>query len=157
MNSSSRPSAFVIESRSTESERAPVAQVASVSSGFFDVLRIPLKKGRVFIEGDNSTGRQVAVINEALERRYWRGEDPIRQHIGLAAGPAGNRMPDLTIVGVVGDIKSDGFDVTSGPFIYVPEHQAPAYGSVVYLRTAVDPSTLGQAIRCEVQAVDPCC
>ena len=58
-------------------------------------------------------------------------------------------------MGVVSDIKSDGFDVATAPYIYVPEPQAPAYGSVVYLRTAGDPGTLGQAIRREVQTVDP--
>jgi len=55
---------------------------------------------------------------------------------------------------VVGDIKSDGFDVADAPYIYVPESQSPAYGSVVYLRTAVDPGTLGVAIRRQVLAVD---
>jgi len=61
----------------------------------------------------------------------------------------------VTIVGVVGDIKSDGFDLASVPCIYVSESQVPPYGAVVYLRTAGDPGVLGEAIRREVQAVDP--
>jgi predicted permease len=155
MDSSARPRAFVIEGRATESERVPVAEVASVSSGYFDVLKTPLRRGRVFTEADNSTGQQVAVINEALERQYWQGQDPIGQHIKLASGELLTRTLDLTIVGVVGDIKSDGLDLASTPYIYVSEPQAPSYGSVVFLRTAGDPGSLGQAIRREVQAVDP--
>jgi putative ABC transport system permease protein len=62
---------------------------------------------------------------------------------------------DLTIVGVVGDIKTDGFDAVTTPYIYTAEPQSPAYGSVVYVRTIGDAAALGAAIRREVQAVDP--
>jgi putative ABC transport system permease protein len=155
MNSTRRNQrAFVIESRATESERGPVAEVASVSSSYFDVLKTPLKRGRVFIEADNSRAQPVAVINEALARRYWPDADPLGQRIKLGRTILTGGS-DLTIVGVVGDIRSDGFDMASAPCIYVAEPQAPPYASVVYLRTAGDPGTLGEAIRHEVQAVDP--
>jgi predicted permease len=157
MNSTRRnQSAFIIENRATESDRIPVAEVASVSSRYFDVLKTPLKRGRVFTESDNSKGQQVAVVNEALARQYWQDADPVGQRIKLGSGRTLlNGASDLTIVGVVGDIRSDGFDAASVPHIYLSEPQAPAYGSVVYLRTATDPGKLGEAIRREVQAVDP--
>jgi putative ABC transport system permease protein len=157
MNSTRRnQSAFVIENRATESERVPVAEVASVSSSYFDVLKTPLKRGRVFTESDNSKGQPVAVVNEALARQYWQDADPVGQRIKLGSGRTLlNGASDLVIVGVVGDIRSDGFDAASVPHIYLSEPQAPAYGSVVYLRTAADAGKLGEAIRREVQAVDP--
>jgi putative ABC transport system permease protein len=121
----------------------------------------------VFTEHDNSTGQRVAVINEALEREYWKDSDPVGQHIQLNWGralqltSADSRAPNrqagaanITIVGVVGDIKTDGFDAAGTPHIYLSEPQAPSYNSVVYLRTAADPGTLSEAIRREVQAVD---
>jgi predicted permease len=154
MNNSRNQSTFVIENRATDSERVPVAEVASVSSGYFDVLKTPLKRGRVFVEADNSRAQRVAVINEALASRYWPDADPVGQRIKLGSGRTLNGASDLAIVGVVGDIRSDGFDAASVPHIYLSEPQAPAYGSVVYLRTAGDPGTLGEAIRREVQAVD---
>jgi putative ABC transport system permease protein len=157
MNSTRRnQSTFVIESRATESERVPVADVASVSSSYFDVLKTPPKRGRVFTESDDFKGQQVAVVNAALARQYWQDADPVGQHIKLGSGSFLSRSSSvLTIVGVVGDIRSDGFDTASAPCIYVSEPQAPPYGSVVYLRTGGDPGTLGEAIRREVQAVDP--
>jgi predicted permease len=157
MNSTRRNrSTFVIEGRAMESERVPVAEVSSVSSSYFDTLKTPLKRGRVFTELDDSKGQQVAMVNEALARQYWQDADPIGQHIKLGSGSFLSRSSSvLTIVGVVGDIRSDGFDTASAPSIYVSEPQAPPYGSVVYLRTAGDPGTLGEAIRREVQAVDP--
>jgi putative ABC transport system permease protein len=163
-----RKNTFTIEGRAAESERVPVAEVASVTSGYFEVLKTPLRKGRVFTELDNSTGRRVAVINEALQREYWKDSDPVGQHIQLNSGrallltAADSRAPNrqargdtLTIVGVVGDIKTDGFDAAGTPHIYLPEPQAPPYNTVVYLRTAADPGVLGEAIRRETQAVDP--
>jgi predicted permease len=148
-------SSFAIEGRAAESERVPVAEVAIVSSGYFDVLKTPLLKGRVFTENDNSTGQRVAVINEALKRQYWKDSDPIGQRIQLTSRQASQvNAGNLTIVGVVGDIRSDGFDAAGAPHIYLSEPQSPAYNSVVYLRTAADPGALGEAIRREVQAVD---
>jgi len=155
LNNSRNQSVFVIENRATESERLPVAEAASVSPGFFDVLKIPLKRGRVFTGLDNSQGQPVAVINEALARRYWPDADPVGQRIKLGRNLAFRSSSDLTIVGVVGDIRSDGFDTASAPAIYVPEPQSPPYVSVVYLRTGGDPGILGESIRHEVQAVDP--
>src|SRR6516162_605515 len=162
-----RKNTFTIEGRAAESERVPVAEVASVSSGYFDVLKTPLRKGRLFTEHDNSTGQRVAVINEALAREYWKDNDPVGQHIQLNWGralqltAADSRAPsrqapagNVTIVGVVGDIKTDSFDAAGTPHIYLPEPQAPSYNAVVYLRTAADPGVLGEAIRREVQAVD---
>ena len=163
-----RKNTFTIEGRAAESERVPVAEVASVSSGYFDVLKTPLRKGRLFTEHDNSTGQRVAVINEALQREYWKDSDPVGQHIQLSSGralqltSADSRAPsrqapagNVTIVGVVGDIKTDSFDAGGTPHIYLPEPQAPSYNAVVYLRTAANPGVLGEAIRREVQAVDP--
>ena len=155
MNNSRNQTVFVIENRAADSERVPVAEAASVSSSYFDVLKTPLKRGRVFTELDNSKGQQVAVINEALARRYWPDADPVGQRIKLGRTVAIRSSSDLTIVGVVGDIRSDGFDTASAPYIYVSEPQAPPDVSVVYLRTSGDPGTLGEAIRHEVQAVDP--
>jgi len=162
-----RKTTFTIEGRAAESERVPVAEVASVSPGYFAVLKTPLRKGRLFSEHDNSKGQRVAVINEALQREYWKDSDPVGQHIQLIWGRAiqltapDSRAPgrqaagNVTIVGVVGDVKTDSFDAAGTPHIYLPEPQAPSYNAVVYLRTAADPGVLGEAIRREVQAVDP--
>jgi predicted permease len=168
MGNKRRKSTFVIEGRAAESERVPVAEIASVSSGYFDVLKTPLRRGRVFTEHDDATGQRVAVINEALVREYWSNSDPVGQHIQLNSGralqltsadsrTAGRQAQseNITIVGVVGDIKTDGFDAAGTPHIYLPNPQAPSYNSVVYLRTAWDAGALSEAIRREIQAVDP--
>src|SRR5271163_3930728 len=69
MNAARAQFPFTIENHVSESERAPVAEFAAVSPGYFDVLKTPLFKGRVFRDDDDSKGQQVALINETLARR----------------------------------------------------------------------------------------
>jgi len=148
---------FVIENRPAESERVPIAEVASVSPAYFSVLKTPLLTGRFFADSDDTQGQPVALIDEAFARRYWPDASPVgqrlRPNVPNLRNPGQN--PWLTIVGVVGNIKTDGFDAAGAPHVYRPAFQSPPYADVVYLRTAGDPGTLGETVRAEVQRVDP--
>jgi len=145
--------AFAIEGRPADSERVPVAELASVSPGHFHVLEIPILLGRNFSDSDDDKGLPVALVDQTLANRYWPKENPIGKRI--RPGPANSTNPWLKIVGVVGDARTDSIESQGVPHIYVPDFQAPAYSSVIYLRTTGDPGTLGDAIRREVVAVDP--
>lgn len=108
------------------------------------------------MEGDDSNGQRVAMVNEALARKYWPAGEAVGQHILLGGvGPLSPNTKWITIVGVVGNIKADGLDVAAAPRIYLPVNQSPSYGIVVYLRTNASPGTLEGAVRREVQSVDP--
>jgi putative ABC transport system permease protein len=157
METRPNPFLFTIDKHAAESERVPTTEFSTVTPEYFRVLKIPLIRGRVFTEADDSKGQPVAIINETLARRYWHDEDPVGQQIQFAQGQTLTNAPNpwITIVGVTGDIKSDGFDAASVPYLYLPVYQRPSYASVVYSRTAADPRTLGDSIRREVQAVDP--
>ena len=73
----------------------------AVSPGFFDVLNIPLRDGRVFDDRDRENSQPVAIVNEDLARKYFPNTDPLGEQLRLAGGT----MPWLTIVGVVGNLK----------------------------------------------------
>jgi predicted permease len=143
---------FVIEGRPLDSERAPVAEFAGVSPNYFDVLGTPLIQGRVFLDSDEPASEQVAIIDQSLANRYWPGENPLGKHIQFFRLNLKN--PWTTIVGVVGDMKSDGFDAPIAPHIYIPAFQGPPYASVLFLRTRANTGTLGDQIRAAVQSVD---
>jgi predicted permease len=145
--------AFRIEGRAFESERTPTAEFASISPEYFKVLGIPLIAGREFHDSDDTKSQPVAIIDQTLARRYWPGEDPLGKAIKLIAPPPG-KDPSIVIVGVVGDVKSEGFDVAGAPHIYFSGYQFPPRGYVVYLHTATEPGALANQIRTEVQAVD---
>jgi predicted permease len=148
---------FAIENRALDSERTPVAEIASVTPAYFSVLKTPLISGRFFTDSDDTKGQLVAMIDETLARRYWPNSEAIGQRLLLGVARRQNsasRAPWLTIVGVVSNIKSDGFDAASAPHIYRPLFQTPTYDGVVYLRTAADPGSLGESVRREVQGLD---
>jgi predicted permease len=144
---------FTIEGRPADSERIPVAEFASVSPSHFHALQIPLLSGRNFADSDDDKGQQVVIVDEAFANQYWPSDTPIGKRI--KPGPVQSTQPWLNIIGVVGNVKSDSLESQVVPHIYLSTFQAPSYSSVIYARTARDPGTIGDAIRREVQAVDP--
>jgi putative ABC transport system permease protein len=130
-----------------------VAELAAVSPGHFRVLEIPILSGRNFTDSDDDKALPVAIVDQTLARQYWPNENPIGKRV--KSGPIQSTNPWLNIIGVVGDVKTDSLELQEAPHIYLSDFQAPAYNSVIYLRTAGDPGTLGDAIRPEVEAVDP--
>jgi putative ABC transport system permease protein len=106
----------------------------------------------VFSDGDEGKAPNIALIDDALARRYFSDRDPVGRRI--KRGPRGSTAPWTTIVGVVGNIKSDGFDQPDQPHLYLPILQNPGYAMAVYLRTDA-PTSLTQSLREQVRAVDP--
>jgi putative ABC transport system permease protein len=116
-------------------------------------MEVPLISGRNFTASDtNKTAETVGVIDQTLARRYWPDQNPVGQQVkfGFGAGIQG-----VKIVGVVGDIKSDGFDAPSVPHIYVPLGKFAPVNAVVFLRSRGDVEHLGEAVRQVVERVDP--
>src|ERR1700731_3825642 len=147
---------FTIESQAAESERSPVAEIEGVSPDYFALFKVPLVRGREFTEADDSKAQRVALVNEALARKYWPAGDTLGQHILLGGvRPQSPNTQWITIVGVVRDMKSDGLDVATAPQVSLPVNQSPSYGIVVFLRTNSDPGTMERIVRREVQSVDP--
>jgi predicted permease len=144
---------FIIEGRPTDAERTPVADAAAVTPGHFQVLEIPILSGRNFTDSDDDKGLPVALVDQALVRQYWPNESPLGKRLKLGAPQSTNSW--LNIVGVVGNVKSESLESEEVPHIYLSDFQSPNFNSVIYARTTADPGTIGDAIRREVQAVDP--
>jgi predicted permease len=144
---------FTMEGRPDESNRAPTADFMAAGPDFFRLMQIPLVSGRVFNDSDDTKSLKVVLIDDTLARRYWPGEDPVGKRVKF--GPVDSTQPWMNIIGVVGNIKSDGIDAPSTPHMYVPSYQNPGYAMTIYLRTAISPGTLSDSIRHEVQAIDP--
>jgi predicted permease len=146
---------FEIEGRAADSERIPTSLFASAGPNFFRLMEIPLISGRVFTESDDTKAQPVLLIDDSLARRYWPGEDPVGKRLRFGGARPGQTPPWRTIIGVVGNIKSNGLDEPTAPHIYTPSYQNPGYALTIYLRTGMSPGTLGDVVRREVQAVDP--
>jgi predicted permease len=152
MNSGRNYSQFSIQGRAMESERGPIADIAVVDAQYFRTMEVPLITGRNFTDLDTYKTRPVAVIDQTLVRQYWPRKDPLGQQVKFGFGRG---VQGVTIVGVVGDIKSDGFEAPSVPHIYVALGQFAPVNAVVFLRTRGDVEHLGEAVRHEVESVDP--
>jgi len=151
-----RHNPFSIEGRAwqpTGHEQVPqFTNNQAVSADYFRTLHIPLKRGRLLTAGDRDGTLPVAVINETLVRGFWPNEDPIGKHILIGAPRPG--APWLTIVGVVGDVRSSGANAAPAPELYTPL-QTPSVSTALVLRTRTsDPEKLVSQLRSAVATID---
>jgi putative ABC transport system permease protein len=116
----------------------------------FRVLRVPLREGRFLERGDTIEGQTSIVVNESLAQLCWPGEDPIGKRVRLDW----EGYPWLTVVGVVGDYKEQGYDEEVGPTIYEPFERTLFFNMVHFLvRTSLDPASLMQAVHRDVKEI----
>jgi putative ABC transport system permease protein len=134
---------------------SPSAGMRIVSADYFAALRIPLRAGRLFDGRDDGVGAEVALINEETARRYWPNQSPVGQQIKVAVRLVGGiRSGMKTIVGVVGDVKFGGLDITAPPEIYLPYAQHPVDSLTIAVRTRNDPLAMVPTARTELAAID---
>ncbi|MBZ5728652.1 MAG: ABC transporter permease [Acidobacteriia bacterium] len=144
---------FHIEDRRLANEsEAPFADAYSVSPDYFQVMKIPLKRGRLFTAQDGPGAAHVAVISESCARAQFPGRDPIGKHIQL--GGREEKKPWLTIVGVVGDVRQYGLDRASEMEAYIAQAQDLSFGYSMVARTTLDPRRLERTVRAAFLAVD---
>jgi putative ABC transport system permease protein len=118
---------------------------------YFRTMNIPVVSGRTFTEQEAVENRKVAVVNEAMVRKHFPGEDPLGKRILVNMGS--NPSP-TEIVGVVGDARYDKLDGELRPMVYWTQPQL-AYSSMwLVVRTAGDPAALGPAAVREIQSID---
>ena len=112
---------FQISGQPFEKDHMDGSRWMSISPGYFRVFKIPILRGRAFSENDTARSPRVALINEALGRRYWPGKDPIGQQVFISRG-LGSGMDESiqTIVGIVGDTHNAGLGRPADPVLIVP-------------------------------------
>jgi predicted permease len=141
---------FQIEGRpQAENEPVPQCDLRVASAGYFQTIGLPLIKGRLFADSDNDRAPAVAIINQAMARHRWGGEDPVGRRISFDRGRTW-----ATIIGVVGDVKQYGLNREPVDEIYRPVAQAGGAGNLL-VRTAVDPLSIAQQVRRNVHEIDP--
>jgi predicted permease len=128
----------------------------SVSPHYFSTLGIPLVRGREFMAGDSMAAGKVGVISESAARRFFPNRSPIGERFAFGGGKV---TPDIEIVGVVKDVQQIQVRTTGKPFerpyVYTPYAQTKGLGGMTfYLRTGQEPTTLGAAVREEVEKLD---
>jgi predicted permease len=140
---------FGVEGRTFDAGSYPVAQNRWITPGYFSVLGIPLKSGRLLTEADSGTSR--IVINEALARRFFPGQDATGKRLVLGVM---DPKPDLIeIVGVVGNVRDLGLDQEPEPTLYGVS-TGPSM-TLVVKTAAANPDQFAAEIRYAIHGVDP--
>jgi predicted permease len=124
-----------------------------VAPGFFETLGLPLVAGRDLAETDVLGAPQVAVVNQAFARYYFKTGNPVGHRFGL--GRRGEGYP-VEIVGVVRDGKAASMREEPRRFVYMPYAQEESIGGLTYyVRSTVEPDSFGTQLRAAVGRVDP--
>jgi putative ABC transport system permease protein len=139
---------------------APQAHYRMISPEYFRALGIPLRSGRAFDSRDRSDSVPVAIVNDTLARLYFQGGDPVGRRMRLEDGEKAPR--EVTIVGVVGDVRHFGLEKEATIEAYVPIPQVPdpttiwlANNMYWVVQTDSAPLAAANAVRREIAAVDP--
>jgi predicted permease len=130
------------------------ADMRTVGGRYFETMRIPLVRGRLFDDRDTPDQPRAIVIDDRMAADLWPGDDPIGKRIKF--GDAASTSPWETVVGVVGRVKQYALDADARIALYRPQTQSMARSLYVTVRTAGDdPSALLGPIRGAVRDLDP--
>ena len=142
---------FVVEGRpAPRADDEPSADIRSVDPAYFRTMGIPILVGREFTEGDGAQAKRVMVINETMAREFWPNQSPLGQRVTMK-----DWGPPLTgeIVGVVGDVKTNGLDAAVGPMIYWPYFQFPQLFNTIVVRSDGETTRLVPEVKAAIWAV----
>jgi putative ABC transport system permease protein len=154
---------FDVEGRPVRAaeQAAPEMTTVSISPRFFDVLKVPLRRGRAFTDRDGLTGDETAIINERAAAKYFAGQDPIGQRIRfvtpppVAGQPALPAQPWRTIVGISATVRhSSPQESEPDAVVYVPHRQDVSGSVMLTVRSRSEPATIMRAVQREVQGID---
>jgi predicted permease len=144
---------FTVEGYTPTENEEMHFQRNSIGPNFFSTMGIPLLAGREFSNADAASAPPVAIINETLQQRCFKGREAIGSHVGFGSGK-GTKL-NIEIVGVVKDSKHSTVRDKIKPFIYFPYAQDAKLGRLTfYLRTEQDPISMATTLRQSVAGFD---
>ncbi|HEX6717262.1 MAG TPA: ABC transporter permease [Pyrinomonadaceae bacterium] len=132
--------------------QGPSTDVRVADAGYFATMDIPLLRGRNFSETELREPKHVILINEALARKHFPGQDPIGQRLDVEMF---DQPTPAEIIGVVGNVRYDSLVDESPPAVYFP-HPDLAYSFMtIVIRTDSEPTAIFPAVQREIRALDP--
>ncbi len=133
-------------------DRQPAVEYRMVTPGYFETMRIPLRRGALFTAHEDERDRPVVIINETMARQFWPNKDPIGARVQLGMD-VGNVTRE--VIGVVADVRSRTLDFPPVPESYVPHAQVPSSSMGVAVRAEGDAVALLPSLRERISRLDP--
>ena len=108
----------------------------TVSPGYFEVFKIPAKRGRTFSDRDTKNSTPVVIINEAMARQFWPKGDPLSDRLVIGRGVMREfaAEPERQIIGIVGDSRDGGLNSDPQPQMFIPQAQVPDLANQLNVR-----------------------
>jgi putative ABC transport system permease protein len=132
------------------SEKKTTLEIRSVTPDYFSTLGIRIQRGRIFNEHDTTGSLSVALINEAMARRFFSGKDPIGKQLKFDA----DDKTGSQIVGVVADTRDSGLNAPPRLQAYFPLLQNPSERVHILVRSSLDPAAAIAEVQRAVWSVD---
>jgi predicted permease len=145
---------FRMEGKTVAPEALPRADFQRVSADYFQTIGVPVLRGRGLEKADRAEAPLVAVINQAMARRFWPSEDPVGRRIGVDGAKPGE-VRWLTVVGVTGDVRQYGLARPPVEQVFVTMSQFPGLSTTCLVRTAIEPARVERVVRAAVHAIGP--
>ncbi|MDQ6828562.1 MAG: ABC transporter permease [Gemmatimonadota bacterium] len=143
---------FEVDGQTFPVGRKPTAAVRGVSANYFKSLRVPLRKGRLFVDHETWDSSRVTIVNETMATRFWPGKDAIGQRVAFNGDTSANKW--YTIVGVVGDVHLRRLTSPPDNDWYLPYSAMPRRTMTIMVRTSGDAASLAPPMRDAVRSVD---
>ncbi|MCI0604169.1 ABC transporter permease [bacterium] len=144
---------FSTDKMKGDESRKPIAWQIVIAPNYFQVLEIPVFKGRSFDSRDHKDGQKVAIVNQMLVDKFWQGENPIGRRLRL--GQNQDQGEWLTVVGVTPNVLQNELEEELMPAVYLPIAQTEARFISLIVRTQGDPMHLSDSLRKTVEELDP--
>jgi predicted permease len=135
--------------QSDPNNRGTLVNFDDVTPGHFETMRIPLLSGRDFTDFDRENTTRVAVINEAMAKMLWPGQEPLGKRFAIVTEPQLVQVVGVVGTAVIGQIGED-----PQPIAYLPMRQQYSPGATLVVRTTGSPEALLGAVRTQVQQID---
>ena len=142
---------LTFEGQSARPGASTMVERSRVTPEYFQLIGIPLLRGRLFNEFDVDTAPQVAVVNEAFAHNYWPNEDAIGKRFKSTRPDS----PWITVEGVIANARTQSLTQTEMPQLYLNVYQNPAKHLSIFLRGNLDPAAIPDQVREQVQSLDP--
>jgi predicted permease len=149
---------FIIVGRPLEGTAHGGGGWLTISPGYFDVFKIPVKKGRAFDDRDTKNAPPVVIINETMAKQFWPKGDPLDDRLAIGRGVMREFAdePERQIIGIVGDVRDGGLNSDPNPAMYIPQGQVPDAANALnvrltpiawVVRTRVEPHSVSAAVQ----------
>jgi predicted permease len=147
-----------LDGRAAEPEETrPTVTALVVSEDYFDILRVPLRQGRVFTREDGEPGSEVAIVNQRFVDLHLADGEALGRRLRLVSGEtAAPDAPWFTVIGVAANVRQrDVEDQEPDAVVYRPLRSAPVRSAMLFVRADGDPAAATASVRETMRTVEP--